>query len=419
MSMRYRPVALAAIALLTIAASASGARLDQNLRMQREVAKDGTAVARSAGDKRIRSFIGSNAHKATVNTVVPRFTFFLSYNVVNQGKLQLTGFTIKPYFKAEPFPIGGCSHCTGNGHFNKVKIRGTTLTETVHGSIFITRKTRFAQALTRPGEIGRYKVFGLKLGLVPRPVVLAQGCLAADAPLTNDDFLEAKTLPVVPCTAKVPKGDQISLDSPYELSASAQETITGRASGARWLSLFLTHESCAPDAQAEAPRSVGHAFWFVGGDFSESFTSTSTSPGYFCVYLETGGRFDGIPDGRETAAILDDSFLAGDTLSITGPSTAEPDQEVEVTFSGNASVAEELYEFVGYVPCASTAQKEFSQASGGAETPVSAGAFSKSIATTPLAQSAEVCGYLQLGAPANSVPTGPTLVAASFPISVP
>ena len=279
----------------------------------------------------------------------------------------------------------------------------------------MTNKTRFTQALTSPGRIGRYKVLGVN---VQRefPVLRGQGCLAADAPIANSDFLNHHSLPTVPCSGRIPAGDHVGFSSPLELASNRLETVSGHASGTRWLSVFLSRSKCSRDALAQAQHSVAGKFWFVGGNFQESFTATDSAPGFFCIYLQTGGRFHKVPDGRLSVS-GSIAYLAGDKLQISGPSSVAPGGQVLDTFTGSASIAEELYDFVSYAPCAATAQAEFQQAVGVYETPVS-GPFSKSVNSVPFAQSGFICAYLQVGAPSGVTPTGPTLVGAAEAVSV-
>jgi hypothetical protein len=377
------------------------------------------AASERAPRKVVRhTFQSPLAVSASVNTVIPKFKFFLIYHTVNSRKLQLKGFEIKPFFRrSEDGPYGGCTACKGKGHFNRIKFRGNTLIETEKGKRFMTRKTRFPEAVVTPGEIGRFKEYGVKVvhGSAV-PYVRAAGCLAADAPVSNDTFLVHQALPTVPCSQKLSKSDHVSFNSPLELAANRPETVSGTTTGTRWLSVFLSHSACARDALGEAPRAIAHGFWFVGGNFSETFTSTDTRVGNFCVYLQAGGRYKGVPDGRVTVSGAV-PYLAGDSIHISGPTSTTPGGTTDDTFSGNASTAEEFYDFISNAPCASTAQSEYQQAIGYYEAPVQ-GAFSKTVNSVPFDQSGYVCAYLQIGAPSGTTPTGPTVVGAELPVSV-
>lgn len=423
---RLRPLGLmlACVLMLGIAPAASASSLlDQAHVAQhslnpglRSLSRAPAARGRGAGERSFRAFTGPIAKAAGVNSVVPKFKFHLIFSPVNSHKIRLKGFTITPFFKRfESFPIGGCNACSGNGHFAKVKIRGTTLIETMRGARYLTNRTRFTQAITSPGEIGRYKVVGVNVA-EQAPVLRGQGCLAADAPIANSDFLNHRLLPAVPCSARVPKGDHVGFSSPLELAPNHAETVSGHASGARWLSVYQSHSKCAVNAEAEAPHAVSHGFWFVGGNFRESFVATDSSPGFFCIYLQTGGRFHKVPDGRVSVSgsIV---YLAGDKLQISGPSSVAPGGQALDTFTGSASIPEELYDFVSYAPCAATAQAEYQQAAGVYEVAVQ-GPFSKSVNSVPFAQSGFICAYLQVGAPSGVTPTGPTVVSAAEAVSV-
>jgi hypothetical protein len=362
---------------------------------------------------------GPLASIASINPVVHPFKFFLLFHPLTSDSLALKGFEIKPFFPHQAAPLGGCVHCTGHGTFPSLKLKGHTLTETVKGLRILSVKTRFPQAIVRRGEIGRFKEFGIKLNPV-RPFVRAEGCLGADTGLTNEDLLSGGALPLVPCTAANPTDATTHVNTPVELSKTVQQhaTVTGNAKGSRWLSVFKVHAACGANAQATSHiRGQSHALWHVHGRFSEGFTTgLDTRAGNFCAYLQTGGRWKGIPDGRISQKGVF-PFLAGDSVAITGASTAVAGQSVNDTFSGFASTKEYLWTFDAPTPCAATAQAEYAPSVGVGANPVS-GLFSIPINSVPLTQSAYRCAYLQLGAPKNNKPTGLTLATASVLITV-
>jgi hypothetical protein len=416
-------------------AAAASFRADQGIDVQHSLNPNSRLLAVAhpgrgtrAAKTSVHTFVAPIAQSAKLNAVLPNFKFemviFVSPNPhkLNLHKLPLRKFIITPFYpRRESDPVGGCTACTGGGHFTKITIHGTTLTETVRGRLFVSGRTRFTQALTAPGKIGRYQVLGVHVvkagaGVIIHIPHLGHGCLAADAPLSNSDFLSRRALPTVPCSARVPSGDHVTLNHPLELASNHVETVSGHAAGARWLSVFLSHSKCASDAQAEAARSTTRRFWFVGGNFSEPFAATDTAPGFFCIYLQTGGRFHGVPDGRVSVS-GGIPYLAGDSLQISGPSSVAPGGTAQDTFTGSASIAEEFYDFISYAPCAATAQAEFQQAVGLFEAPVQ-GPFTKSVNSVPFAQSGFVCAYLQVGAPSGTTPTGPTVVSAAEAVSV-
>lgn len=439
-----RSVTLAATALLTFTALASAAGLNQRATQQREHAPSGPRILRgllattspsdqpafpaptiAAGAFNVADPI---AHVANANPVVPRFGLGFAYSEVHQGELKLKELLMRPVFKGE-FAKGGCTQCTGSGSFKPYEIRHRIFMESTRGSIFLTRRTRIVEALIRPGAIGRFKIYGVSVGRPTRTVLLTQGCIAADAiPVaggTSSRLLSAllhpRTLPQVPCQAGVPRDVAKSFDSPFELSttASTQGTVSGRASGSRWLTIFQVHQRCAPNPLAESMKTSNHAFSVahVSGGFTVHFViSPDTRPGFFCVYLQTGGKFANVPDGRVTltGAV---PYWAGDIVGISGPSTGAANTSVPDTFAGNASVLEELYVYTSFISCLSTAQAEYPRA-GHAQRPVR-GHFSIPLAI-PLSTKTEfVCAYLQVGAPTNGLPTGPTLAAQSQTIVVP
>jgi hypothetical protein len=362
---------------------------------------------------------GPLASVASINPVVHPFEFFLIFHPLTVDSLALKGFEIKPFFPHQAAPLGGCVHCTGHGTFPSLKLKGHTLTETVKGLRILTVNTRFPQAIVRRGEIGRFKEFGIALNPV-RPVVRAQGCLGADTGLTNENLLSGQALPLVPCTADNPTDTTTHVDTPIELSKTVQQhgKVSGNAKGSRWLSVFKVHAACGLDAQATSRiRGESHAIWHVRGQFSKGFTTgLDTKPGHFCAYLQTGGRWKGIPDGRISQR-GDFPFLAGDSISITGASTGVAGQPVANTLSGFASTTEYLWTFDSNSPCLATAVAEYTPSIGFGVTKVS-GLFSEAINSVPLATSAYRCAYLQLGAPKDDKPTGQTLATASVLITV-
>jgi hypothetical protein len=421
---------LVATAIILLAAGLSGAagRAGAATVVRSEIrhapSAQAHAATRSARRKpafafRAMASPGPVAHAAaSINPVVHPFSFFLIYHPLSVDSLALKGFEIKPFFLRQAAPLGGCLHCTGHGTF-RLKLKGQTLTETVKGLRVLTVKTRFPQAIVRRGEIGRFKEFGIALNPV-RPVVRAKGCLGADTGLTNETLLSGGPLPLVPCSAPNPIDTTTHVDTPLELSKTVQQrgSVTGNARGTRWLTVFKVHAACGLDAQATSQiRGESHAIWHVRGKFSEGFsTGLDTRSGHFCAYLQTGGRWKGIPDGRISQR-GDFPFLAGDTISITGATTGVVGQPVADTFSGFASTKEYLWTFDSPSPCLATAQLEYAPSIGVGVTEVS-GLFSKAINSVPLTASAYRCAYLQLGAPVDDKPSGQTLATASTLITV-
>jgi hypothetical protein len=371
------------------------------------------------------------AHAAGINSVVPVFYIRFGYNVLGPGRLELLWLKISPFYKAFETWAGGCTKCGGPGNFGSARIRGHTWEEkVVGGKVFMTSSTRIAQSVTSPNEIGRFKVYGLSLSGTPAPVVLASGCTPANLFLTNSEVFHWRTLPTVPCTAKVPRNDHLTVRTPAELSSTSSEqgTISGHATGEQWLIAFEAqhYKSCAPNAFAEDLITNTFFEQRVRGNFLVNFqTAPATTPGYICAYLQKGGRIRvtsgaELPYGRVSAA-ANWAFLAGDTVSISAPPSASPGQSVSVTATGTASVNEQLYLFSPFSPCAGTAQAEYGEDPDNFTTAETAGPFSTT-ATLTISPNAPptvyVCAYLQLGAPSNGVPTGPTLATASQTISV-
>jgi len=422
---------LALAALLTFAGLATGARLSLRDRATPRGAASGRpgllAAVAKAGTPDVADPI---AHVANVNTVVPAFELGFSYSQVHVGELKLQEVLIKPVDPGESIK-GGCDQCTGSGSFLPYTIKNHLFTEATRGNIFLTGKTKIAEALVRPGQIGRFKIYGVSVGPPTNTRLLAQGCIAADAIPTAggtpsavlNALLHPRSLPQVSCSGN-PTGDSGTFfRPPLELSThNATGQFTGHANGARWLSVFQGHPTCGPDALAEARRTANHVFWHVHGNFNVGFTTAPVSrAGFFCAYLQTGSTFGGIPDGK-VSLMWNLPYYAGDTVAIGGPTSVTAGDTVDNTFAGHASAAEELWTFDATAPCRATAQAEYAtQASFGVGNTPENGDFSVNVTSRPFttAGTGYRCAYLQVGAPTKKgVPTGPTLATASLQIAV-
>jgi len=439
-------VALVAIAIFLTSAGVSGARsvsraaitrTDAIAMLRHRAGSDvwaGSAPINSSLRRATVTHSGQEAivHTTNINSVIPAFDMFFGYNIVG-GKVDMTKLLIKPFYsRFENVPAGGCTGCTGRGNFKKLKLSGHTLTELVKGgAIYMTKKTGLVESVTSPDEIGRFKVYGLDPNPDdPHPILLRSACTPANLELTSAQVFDWRTLPRVPCAQKLPGNNHVSVSEPIELpsSTTASGTVSGHASGTQWLIAFQgsNYESCAEDALAEGLRSTTYFEREVSGTFTIPFTTApATTPGYTCAYLQVGGRVKvtsggDLPDGRVTAT-GSTPFLAGDSVSITGDTTATAGGTAAETVSGNASIAEQLYVFAPYSPCAASAQAEYGVDPTDYTEAVSKGAFSTSLTLTisPSAPSTGyVCAYLQVGAPSNTVPTGPTVASASEQISI-
>ncbi len=392
---------------------------------------------------------------ADVNSLIPDFKVEFGYNIIGGrivntptgqtiigGKLQLTALYLFPFFTGFEFgPYGGCTKCAGHGSFARAVIKKTqfsphTYFDKVIGKRIMTKRTRIAEAVVSPDHIGRFRVYGLNTNPAhPHPVELATGCTPANLNLSSNVVLFGlQELPTVPCKQPVPPGS-LSINTPIELSGTTrlQASITGHAGGTQWLIIFQTNKiyapghPCGPDALAEELRAGKNSLsGQVRGAFDIGFqTGAQTKPGYFCAYLQVGGRVtvaDGakLPSGRVSATAVR-PFYAGDSMSISGATSASPGQQVSETVSGTASIRAVLYVFAPNSPCAGSAQAEFALDPHDLAVAKGPGAYSYGVAITIAAQpppTVYVCTYLQNGAPADGVPTGLTIRAASQPISI-
>ena len=233
--------------------------------------------------------------------------------------------------------------------------------------------------MLRPGRIGRFKLYGVSFGPPTAPKLISQGCLAADSiPVSGPTshalltaLLHPNTLPQVPCSG-TPRGDNVTFfRPPFELSSTAAPTggFSGRAGGPRWLSVFEGNQKCAPDPLAESTLTPNDFFWHVSGSFSKGFRGVpATKPGFFCAYLQSGGRFAGIPDGR-MGLTWSAPYYAGDALSITGQGTVSP-ARAPPTRSRGSPRFRRCCELRTFTACAGTAQGEFPAAAGVSNTTV-------------------------------------------------
>jgi hypothetical protein len=343
------------------------------------------------------------AHEASVNTVVPPFDTGFAFTEIHRGQLKVAAVLVRPAFVGEVV-LGFCTACTGGGSVRPPVVRGRTWRFTVRGTVLFTAKTRFGVVVSRSGQIARFKVYGISLGARTQPVVLRQGCIAAYGLATSTSFFGLHQelnphLPLVPCQATVPRGDRLSLSGVVELSPTqpTHETISGLASGSRWLTVWKKQGPCAENALSEVhDPEPNEGYWRLraSGQFAFVLNAEAATSGYFCAYLQTGGTdAAGLPDGRVTAT-LNLPFWAGDTLSISGPSAAGTNQLVTSTFAGTATVAEQLYVYDSYYPCVSTPESEMPLSIDHFDIAV-AGAFVVRVNTFALARSEYRCAYLE------------------------
>lgn len=368
------------------------------------------------------------ARLAIPNAVVRPFRTAFVYDVVNSHELQLRADIVGPVNPRLDSSPGGCSACVGPGYFRPYHVYwhgcgrhmpAPCFIDRVHGFLSMGPSTTLYEAVTRPGWIGRFAMYRLQLHPSVKPVRVRADCLGADVRLPN--LFWNYPLPAVPCQARVPH------DGPLVLTGTPSSfTITGPASGTRWLTVFQGQARCRPDAWAQAATGEVHFTRQVQSPINVSFAAHNTPPGNFCVYLQIGGTYRNLPDGRVTWS----GSLPRDTVSISGPSSTPALSSVTDTFAGNASVSGEyLWVLDAYSPCATTAQAEHQDPSWFSDyhTPTSvAPAFSYSITSfhdsTHPSMSFYRCAYLQSGPPDGSVnqnPTGSTLATASYFITVP
>lgn len=393
-----------------------------------------------------------------------KLDFIYNRNPARPGTLQLTGFYLFPFYLGpELGPFGGCVQCAGSGHFGDShwgsiapfarkfghtpselgipkQFVNHTYSSVAHGSIFMTSRTRFIQAAIGP-FIGNFGVYGLNVGK-QKLVKLRGGCIpayldwyASISAVNNFVLHHVSDLPTVPCNQAVPPGNHLAISAPAEFSSTGPVTgrITGHATGTQWLIVFQqpankikrNEPACLPNALAELGRTVVSFQRQVSGNFIDTFTTApASSPGFLCAYLQLGGRLlqgnQPWPDGRVSATAVR-PFYAGDSLSISGATSASPGQQVSETVTGRASTRQMLYVFAPFSPCASSAQAEYAQDPHDLSVAKGPGAFSYGVTITIASRpppTVHFCAYLQNGAPVNGMPTGLTIRAASQTISI-
>ncbi|HTW11369.1 MAG TPA: hypothetical protein VME01_01390, partial [Solirubrobacteraceae bacterium] len=287
---------------------------------------------------------GARAGTLPANSVVPSAKTYYVVETVpgHPGEFKLERELIKPVNNV--YELSTCFSC-GRGNFERGSYNSHDHTETIpaKGDLIVTSRTLVATVVYNPGKIARFWLYRLDLKRL-RWVHVAQGCVAADVVPTASSRAVAwglahlknlHAIPQVPCKSPTDSGDSLSWDTPWEVpaSGSAQGTVAGHASGTRRLSIFEARARCAADAQAEAALAPAILVRRVSGDFSLSFsTSPDSSPGYFCMYLQTGGLYQGIPDGILTV-VASPVFYSGDSLTITLPTSSM------ASFTGVASSA--------------------------------------------------------------------------------
>jgi hypothetical protein len=379
----------------------------------------------------------------TVNSVAPAFQTAIGVtsaaNRPDHGELH--SILIRPV-SVEPIVV--CNTCRKDFYIYQEDNKSRAVL-TVQPAQLVTPETRFlvmsnralpASVASQQG-IGRYRLYGFDPATRSLQT-LAQGCLAAWTPQFYAGFRPTQftpaflrqTLPVVPCQATVPTHDSLSLTPPPELFESSTGTfaISGFSSGPRWLTvsagaacnavpLFTVSAGGGGSRGGPANPRVSR----VSGHFEYDFTfDTPARPdwGNFCAFLQTGGRYKEVPDGRLTARAAAD-WNDGDTAIINAPETLPVGQVLSFTVSGYHNSDAAAYEYFSFRPCASTAQAEKAIGQGGQISPASStgGNFSQRFQTSgPLPQSAYICAYIQpvasTGTDTNPPPSGQPFITA-------
>jgi hypothetical protein len=362
-----------------------------------------------------------------VNAVIPEFKVAFVYPPQRHGRsaAQVVKVLIRPATPGAT-PIGGCVGCTGKGRFTEATRRGNVLVSRVKGRLGFGRRTRLVIGYIRGDGIGRFRSYGVSLH-PPHLVLVKQGCLAAGTiSLGNgktstsllSDLLNPKSLPQVPCSSHVPGADAGEISAPWEQSTSTPQTgqVTGKVSGRRWLTIFQSHRRCAANPLEESSSGFSPQVFAVHGSFHQNFsTGTDTRRGYFCAYLQIGGRFHNVPTGRVTAA-AQRPYYGGDSFTLSAPPQVLGGQVLASTVTGVAAVTEQVWVFASNSACAPTAQAEAAHKFA-STTKVVKGTYSVSFSVGTLSQSANVCAYVQ-SQRSKTKPAGQTLFATGSSVAL-
>lgn len=295
------------------------------------------------------------------------------------------------------------------------------MTIRVVGEIYAKPGTRMWVVAYQPGSIERFKIYGVSFRHRIHMPVDQQGCTGADIPW-GGGLRPFNNMPTVPCQEAVPANNVFTIpNAGVELPPAdymRAYAVTGFAPTQEWLTVVLSMTSCQDDVPAEVTANGGTnggtaPLWHlqVTGEFDSdlSIPGGLGGMGYLCGYLTLDGTFENIPDGRVTAT-FQIPFWSGDSVSISGPASVLPGASVTLTYSGNASVAENLIVVLASQPCGSVPQDQ-PGAIGDYATTVQ-GAFSIAVTSLPINGVDYQCAWLGTQA-TDSRGASPSIVAVA------
>lgn len=276
--------------------------------------------------------------------------------------------------------------------------------------------------VTRPGQVGIYRLFRPVEVDTPHAALKLseQGCVGADIPaaaIFGSFHQRLKNLPTVPC--KRPKGVGLVFTAGLnELSTAmtSHALIYGTASKRMWLTVLQTTTStCKTDPLAYGPhpeRAGAWSVWRVKGQFDEGVRIRAMHPtGRFCIYMQTGARYEGLPDGWIAQWTYND-YATGDVLTSTSATALTAPGATTVTVSGDAPRTETLESWDSPTPCSEYSEAAQAISFGGSTMQVS-GAFSDTLTTGSFTQSGYVCSYLHYDGFTVAMATDQVLVAGT------
>jgi hypothetical protein len=321
----------------------------------------------------------------------------------NSSEKSLCGLGISVSQGSQYESFVACLGCTaaGWGQWSK-----TGETWAAKGTQPINSRASVLLVMTKPGDVGRYLVYrptdvntphaGLKLH--------SEGCIGADIPadtIRKSFHGTVQNLPTVQCKPPKHLTSYVATAGLNELSTStlSHVLVYGRAAKKSWLTMEEqpANTACKPDplaySQSERRSNPTWVIWHVKGEFEDGFRTRALHPaGRYCIYLQTGNEYDGLPDGWTVEATYVD-YSTGDVL--TGPSstTLAAAGATTVTLSGDAPRTETLQSYDLLKPCPEYSGVADLASFGGSTMQVS-GAFTETLTTATFKQSGYVCSYL-------------------------
>jgi len=289
----------------------------------------------------------------------------------------------------------------------------------------ITRAGTVVLVVTKPGYIGRYRLYrAAALGTSRAGLHLyRQGCLGAGIPASTIRQSLAgrlRNLPTVPCVRPRGLTGNAFTAGTNELSTT---TIThalayGKVSQPMWLTMGETSSgNCRPGGPyaytaAERHRILWYSWRVNKGYFDSGFRLKARLPaGQICIYLQSGVLYHGFADGPVAQWGYTD-YSTGDVLTGPAATALTAAGSTTVTLTGHAPRAEILQSYDSLTPCPEYSEYLQTSSFGGSTMQVS-GDFTTTLTTASFSQSGYVCSYLHDGAITVAMSTDLVTVAGT------